>query len=50
LRFQSSQNETTMQLHEVKIDQGSIIIRGRPVDSSSTHAAVLAVPQSTTAE
>src|SRR5207302_10556725 len=45
LRFQSSQNETTVQLQEVKIEQGSITIRGKPVDSSSTHAAVLAAPQ-----
>jgi hypothetical protein len=50
LRFQSGQNETTMQLQEVKIEQGSITIRGRPVDSSSTHAAVLTAPQPIAAE
>src|SRR5205807_313415 len=40
LRFQSSQNETNVQLQEVQINQGSITIRGKPIDTSSTHAAV----------
>ncbi len=44
LRFQSSQNETTVQLQDVKVDRGSLIIRGKPVDSSPTHAAVMAAP------
>lgn len=42
LRFQG-QRDTTVQLQTVQIDQGSIIIRGKPVDSSSARSAALPI-------
>lgn len=41
LRFQSGQQETTMQLQTLKIDKGSIILRGRPVETGTARAAAL---------
>src|SRR5262249_201980 len=41
LRFQPDQRDTTVQLQTLQIDQGSIIIRGRPVEAGSARAASL---------
>ena len=47
LRFQSSQNDSAVQLQEVQIGQGSITIRGKPNDSGPTRAASLPQPTNT---
>jgi len=41
LRFQSDQRETTMQIQDLQIQQGSIVIRGKPVEQGTTRAAAL---------
>jgi hypothetical protein len=43
LRFGSAQQEVKMQLQTLKIDKGSIIVRGRPVESGTARAAALPV-------
>ncbi len=43
LRFQGDQRETTVQLQTLKVDQGSVVIRGRPLDGSPSRAAALPV-------
>src|SRR5262249_47086910 len=41
LRFQSDVRDTMLQLQDVHVEQGSIIIRGRPVDGESAQSASL---------
>src|SRR5262249_28314372 len=41
LRFQSDQRDTTMQIQDRQIQQGSIVIRGKPVEQGTTRAAAL---------
>lgn len=43
LRFQSDQRETTVQLQTLQINQGNIVIRGKPVENGSTRAAALPI-------
>jgi hypothetical protein len=45
LRFQSAQQELAMQLQTLKIDKGSIILRGRAVETGTARAAALPVPK-----
>jgi hypothetical protein len=40
LRFQPNQNEMTVQLQNVQVNQGSITIRGKPVESGTRAAAL----------
>ena len=41
LHFQSDQREMTVQLQDLRVQQGSIVIRGKPVESGPTRAAAL---------
>ncbi|MBI1917328.1 MAG: hypothetical protein HYS12_21725 [Planctomycetes bacterium] len=41
LRFQSDSRDMTLQLQAVHVEQGNIVIRGRPVDSESSQSASL---------
>jgi hypothetical protein len=41
LRFQNDAHDTTLQLQAVHVEQGSIVIRGRPVESESSQSASL---------
>ncbi len=41
LRFQSEAHDTSLQLQAVHVEQGTIVIRGRPVDSESSQSASL---------
>ena len=41
LRFQSDSRDTSLQLQAVHVEQGTIVIRGRPVDSESSQSASL---------
>src|SRR5262249_2547922 len=45
LRFQSDDHDTPVQLQMVRVDQGSLIIRGKPVGTGSARAAALPVSQ-----
>jgi hypothetical protein len=41
LRFQSDTHDTSLQLNDVHVEQGSLVIRGKPVDSESAQSASL---------
>ena len=46
LRFQSGQQDMTMQLQTLKIEKGNIILRGRPVETGTARAAALPTSRS----
>jgi hypothetical protein len=43
LRFQSDQREPTVQLTDLKVNQGNIMIRGKPIENAPTRAAALPI-------
>ena len=45
LRFQTDDHDTPVHLQMVRVDQGSLIIRGKPVGTGSARAAALPVSQ-----
>jgi hypothetical protein len=45
LRFQSDQREPTVQLTDLKVNKGNIVIRGEPILSGPTRAAALPIPK-----
>lgn len=45
LRFQSDQRDTTMQLEDLQVEHGKLVIRGKPVELTPTRAAALPVEE-----